>query len=405
MGNIISSLILIATLFSSTNLLIAQWVKTPGLEGYFAKSFAVSGTSMFVGTELDGIIRSTDNGTNWNQVNNGVPKIGVASLVVSNQNIFAGIYGGGVFFSNNNGTSWTRIDTGLTYPNINTLFINGSNLFVGLNWGEYVYMINNKEWTWSSNYWYGFVEPPTVLSFASNDSYLFAGTFGNGVFLLNNNMWNSVNTGLTNKYVSTLCANDSNLFVGTTGGIFLSTDNGNNWNAVNNGLDDTHILSLLANGSSLFAGTYDGIFLSTNNGTNWNAVNTGLSDMIYCLIIFNSILYAGTDVGVWQRPLSEIISGVIDIYRETPLSYILEQNYPNPFNPSTTIRYALPTQSFVTLKVYNILGQEITTLVSGKQEAGFHYTIFQNNLLPSGVYYYNLSTGEFSETKKLILIR
>lgn len=88
-----------------------------------------------------------------------------------------------------------------------------------------------------------------------------------------------------------------------------------------------------------------------------------------------------------------------------PSQNFLYQNYPNPFNPVTTIAYELPAADYVKLTVYNISGAEITTLVNGRQSAG-HYTYnFDGSNYPSGVYFYNLNTGNYSDTKKMILVK
>ncbi len=88
-----------------------------------------------------------------------------------------------------------------------------------------------------------------------------------------------------------------------------------------------------------------------------------------------------------------------------PLSILLEQNYPNPFNPTTTIQYAIPTEGIVTLKVYNILGQEIRTLVNEEKPAGTYEVEFDGTGLASGIYFYKLQAGNFIETKKTLLIK
>ena len=88
-----------------------------------------------------------------------------------------------------------------------------------------------------------------------------------------------------------------------------------------------------------------------------------------------------------------------------PVRVELFQNYPNPFNPSTTIRYSVPTRSRVVLTVYNTLGQQVASLANGEQEAGFYSAIFEANNLASGVYFYRLQTGNYFETKKLLLLR
>ncbi|MDZ7288526.1 MAG: T9SS type A sorting domain-containing protein [candidate division KSB1 bacterium] len=89
-----------------------------------------------------------------------------------------------------------------------------------------------------------------------------------------------------------------------------------------------------------------------------------------------------------------------------PLTFALSQNYPNPFNPSTTIEFLLPVASRVALKIYNALGEEVSTLVTGKLAAGKHQVVWNASGLPSGVYFYRLeSGGGFVETKKLLLIK
>ncbi len=88
-----------------------------------------------------------------------------------------------------------------------------------------------------------------------------------------------------------------------------------------------------------------------------------------------------------------------------PASFALHQNYPNPFNPTTHFRFSIANFEFVTLKVYDLLGREIATLVNGKKSPGTYEVLFDGSKLPSGVYFYRLESGRFAETKKLILIK
>lgn len=88
-----------------------------------------------------------------------------------------------------------------------------------------------------------------------------------------------------------------------------------------------------------------------------------------------------------------------------PISYSLHQNYPNPFNPSTQIAFDLPSASHVELAIYNVLGQEVKTLVNQQMEAGSHVVTFDGSSLASGIYFYRISTDQFSDTKKMMMLK
>ncbi|MBN8545204.1 MAG: T9SS type A sorting domain-containing protein [Ignavibacteria bacterium] len=86
-------------------------------------------------------------------------------------------------------------------------------------------------------------------------------------------------------------------------------------------------------------------------------------------------------------------------------SYILAQNYPNPFNPSTTIKYAIEKPGLVTLKVYDVLGKEVASLVNQDQAAGVYSVKFDASLLSSGIYFYKLESGSFTKINKMMLVK
>ena len=88
-----------------------------------------------------------------------------------------------------------------------------------------------------------------------------------------------------------------------------------------------------------------------------------------------------------------------------PIDYSLSQNYPNPFNPSTTISYSIPNDGNVTLKVYDVLGNEVASLVDEQKQSGSFDVNFNASALSSGVYYYQIKAGEFTSTKKLVLMK
>jgi photosystem II stability/assembly factor-like uncharacterized protein len=98
-------------------------------------------------------------------------------------------------------------------------------------------------------------------------------------------------------------------------------------------------------------------------------------------------------------------SNVAEVEFGADLNYALEQNYPNPFNPSTKITYVTKDQGFVSLKIYNILGNEVAELINGEVEAGNHEVTFDASGLSSGVYFYTLTTGNFTATKKMMMMK
>jgi hypothetical protein len=89
----------------------------------------------------------------------------------------------------------------------------------------------------------------------------------------------------------------------------------------------------------------------------------------------------------------------------TPSDFVLYQNYPNPFNPNTKIKFVIPKSSFVNLKIYNVLGKDVATLVNEERPAENHEVEFNATDLPSGVYFYRIKAGLFIETKKMILMK
>jgi len=102
---------------------------------------------------------------------------------------------------------------------------------------------------------------------------------------------------------------------------------------------------------------------------------------------------------------SDLLWVSVDDKELSPNEFILEQNYPNPFNPSTSIKFSIPESGFTTLKVYNILGNEVTTLISEELTRGVFTVTFDASELPSGVYFYTLKSNNYYETKKMLLLK
>ena len=127
--------------------------------------------------------------------------------------------------------------------------------------------------------------------------------------------------------------------------------------------------------------------------------------------IYSLVEGAGHDWTVWKHGLyyfSQLIfeKSTTNIEQEEiPASFNLSQNYPNPFNPVTKINYSLPQTSFIKIKVFDLLGREISTLVQEQKSAGSHVVIFDGSSLGSGVYIYRMEAGNFMDTKKLLLMK
>jgi hypothetical protein len=98
-------------------------------------------------------------------------------------------------------------------------------------------------------------------------------------------------------------------------------------------------------------------------------------------------------------------SNIVNIEIVSPAKFELGQNYPNPWNPTTTIRYQIPINIFVSIKIYDALGKEVTTIVNEYKPAGSYDVMMNGKNLSSGIYYYQMKAGSFVKTKKFILIK
>jgi photosystem II stability/assembly factor-like uncharacterized protein len=153
--------------------------------------------------------------------------------------------------------------------------------------------------------------------------------------------------------------------------------------------------------------TAHNILRTTDGGSTWEPQSSGTSNPLRGVYFINAKV--GTVVGDSGTILRTTNGGVTSVEGEErhgiPGQFLVDQNYPNPFNPSTTIRYGLPERSQVHLAVYNTLGQQVTVLQNGEQEAGYHDVRFDASNLPSGVYFYRLQGGSYVETRKLCVVR
>ena len=160
---------------------------------------------------------------------------------------------------------------------------------------------------------------------------------------------------------------------------------------------------------NIYAGSDLGIYVTTNSGANWHEYRAG---MPYALAFDITVVYPNRKLrvatygnGIYERKLLENPVSVNPVSNENVTGYSLSQNYPNPFNPSTHFEFIIPVSGFVSLKIYDITGKEVRTLLNEIKPAGIYQLEFKGEDLPSGVYYYKIESGKFSQVKKMVLIK
>ncbi len=446
----------------------SSWMAT-GLAGYSIQSLSALGTLPLAATSF-GIYRSTDGGLSWQPSNNGI-YAGVWAIGSSGRQTFA-VSSAGFCVSSDEGESWRQSNTGLSDNGFSCLAINSSTIFIG---GPGLYRASISRMIWEPDT-SGLGPGAMVASIAASDARIFAGLYHYGGFYASRNngdQWNaeqsdsiwpynahsvysivmkdslvaastesgvyvSTDSGATwsvralgNYRVNSLIFGGQVLYAGTSSaGVFMSTNNGVNWSGggTASGLASSYVRCFATTGTDVFAGTNQGISLTTDSGKSWSSVtatNPALdAGSVYSLAIVDSQLLAGGiggAIGVWRRPLSQMITSVKQNGDGIPWKYSLQQNYPNPFNPTTTVSFVIGHPSLVTLKVYDILGQEVATLVNGMEDGGWKSIVWDASNVPSGIYFCRLtarpkdggqagtpsaSSGQrFSDTKKLLLIK
>ncbi|MCW8995839.1 MAG: T9SS type A sorting domain-containing protein, partial [Psychromonas sp.] len=193
--------------------------------------------------------------------------------------------------------------------------------------------------------------------------------------------------------------------------VFRSTDMGTTWSDISSNLPDAPVDAFAVDPvepSRLYLGNDVGMYVSFNSGQSWWVLGEGLP----VLPIGDIEIHPATRelvAGTYGRSMYKIDLNLIpsNIESSEPVvsGFNLEQNYPNPFNPSTKIKYTITQTSNVVIKVFDILGNDITTLVNEEKPAGNYEVDFKATDLASGIYLYKLITNEFSETKKMILLK
>jgi hypothetical protein len=200
---------------------------------------------------------------------------------------------------------------------------------------------------------------------------------------------------------------NGNIIIGGNEYLLLSSDMCSTWIQISTLTTQVGLSWSSGSSEGMIIGTEDlGIFRFSDEGDSLGSRNEGLTNLnIQALTLdHNGYVYAGTGNGVWRRPLSEIVTSVEEETNQ-PTEFLLSQNWPNPFNPSTKIIYSVPQTSQVQIKVFDVLGNEIETLVNEEKPVGTYEVTWYAEQLPSGVYFYQLKAEEFIDTKKMILIK
>ena len=329
------------------------------------------GIFCFYSSSSSVIYRTTNSGINWNSFS--IPYSGFYSTkckYLNDSTIIVLANSGGpnyqVFKTTNLGITWS---------------------FVGLPTSEYM---NNMYFKDQSN---GYISSQSGKIYRSTDS---------------GSSWNTINTGIQSNIVDISFINSLTGFAAgnTNSGslIFKSTNEGNTWSVINTfGLEYFSSISC-QNSSVIYVSGINKLLKSIDSGNNWsqilsfsNAGNTYIScyNKDTLVVSKSNTIYRSNNGGTYIVINNQII----------PDNYSLSQNYPNPFNPTTNIKFSIVKTGQAKLIVYDVQGREVQTLVNERLQPGTYEASFDGSALNTGVYFYKLITGTFSETKKMLLIK
>ena len=407
--------------------------------------------SLLVGSNGIGLIKGNEEGKNFKILENNFKKMGIRSLVTFNNNEMIAISVHDVFKTTDGGLNWKASSMGLVYRDKTNLFRTKSGrLFVTtLGNGTFQSTDNGISWSSVNINTAGTLDKPIIqkgngvifakavnadglvkstdngntwtylkAQFYNVVSALAAGPEGNIYVSSLGTFSKSIDDGYSwqikehlSTYTTAMKTFDNYIFLVSKYGILsISEDKGETWtekDISNRAIQD---LTITKDGTLLIAIPGIGIKMSTDKGQSWTTVNDGISDLNVKSfyndgndkIYLCTGKYLSNGSGIYLLNLNT--TGIKSV-NTIPKNYYLEQNYPNPFNPETAISYELPTLSFVTLKIYDLLGKEVATLVNEEKPAGTYKVNFDASGLPSGIYFYRISAGSFHQTKKMVLLK
>lgn len=368
------------------------------------------GTALYAATGNNGICKSTDNGINWIPSNNNNP-LHCNNIAYIDNKIFLQS-DSGVYSSTNLGTTWNALNTGLMGNDLKVFCMmkSGTTYFIGGYNGILKSSDNGQSWMPSSFY----SNQKYVTALNQLNGILWAGLSTGSPTLMKSS--DGGNTWINAPYYTSfspevfdIFIEGNDMYLGTGHGVHRTTNNGLNWTMLNDGLgSDPYVSSIIRVGTNLFCTQMfggRGLFRSHNNGANWVDV-TGIP---FLFTDFNQVLnwngniFIATNSALFYQPQG-LLTGISE-NTQIAKSFSLEQNYPNPFNPVTNIKFSIKNAGIVSIKIFDVTGKIINELLKDFRQAGDYNMSFNGSELSSGVYFYSISMDEFTETKKMILMK
>lgn len=388
------------------NRISAGFIPTPISTGTTADLEDVSFATRDLGTIAGrgGVVRMTTNGgTTWTGSPTGTTDDIFGIRIIGSRGFIVGS-GGLICVSTNFGTSWTPFTTGTTQTFYGASFT-GESAGWAVGSGGTICIYNGTNWT----------PQPTGTTVDFRAVYAIGSTgfavgSGGTICRYNGSSWVPQVSGTTTVTFNDVAfVNDQiGYVVGTDGTICKTTNGGTTWVPLDAGLAGINLRSVrLANANVVWAVGDGGLVAQTaDGGTTWTVSGLGVSDD---LLGIDFVQGQGVIVGKAGKGF-KFTTTLVDVREanppgQFPAAFVLEQNYPNPFNPTTIIKFSLPEAGHVTLRVYDVLGREVKSLVSEFMSSGHYETTFVATGLASGVYFYRLTSGGFSLTRRLVLLR
>lgn len=378
------------------------------------RSLALHGGLLFAAS-YSTLFSTSDRGVEWKTADSLLTSKTIYMLLSRSNDLLAGTAGGGVYRSTDGGASWFAANTGLD-GDARTVWAfteDGTDLFAATSGGVYRSTNDGAAWAQATS---GIIDPP-VRTIGSSHGTLFAGTFSR-VYRSTNagQSWVPATSGLPQSaFAQGFVAIDSAVYLGTYSGVYRYAESGSQWLSMSTGLPSSPDVRSITTyrrpaplGTTLFTGlSHGGVYASADGGVSWYSIAHGLAPGINVISLGadEQYLFAGTNAhSVWKRALTEVLVSVAPPDRPTG-GYALGQNYPNPFNGKTVIPFELCSPSHVILRVFDVLGAEVSTPVNEKREAGMHTVVWDAGDYASGVYMCRIQAGSFVSVRRMIITR